>query len=81
MRTFKVLFEKPWPDYVELIEDTTGNVARYIPERSEIVYRRQNGFGGITEHCGWCGADLGCDTRNRQIYCPHCGAKLERDRW
>ena len=37
---------------------------------------RENGWGTRTRHCGKCGADLDCDTRNRQNYCPSCGAKI-----
>lgn len=35
-----------------------------------------NGWGAYTRHCGECGADLDCDTRNTQHYCPNCGAKV-----
>lgn len=42
------------------------------------VEQRQNPWGGFTEHCGVCGADLGCDTRNTQNFCPRCGVELIR---
>lgn len=45
-------------------------------ERTCQIERRNSPWGGYTEHCGACGADLGCDTRNRQNYCPNCGAKV-----
>lgn len=41
------------------------------------VERRPNAWGGFTEHCGKCGADLGCDTRNTQNFCPNCGVEIE----
>lgn len=37
---------------------------------------RANGWGAYTRHCGECGADLDCDTRNTQHYCPNCGVKV-----
>ena len=40
---------------------------------------RENGWGTRTRHCGKCGADLDCDTRNRQNYCPNCGRKVVDD--
>lgn len=40
------------------------------------IERRQSAWGGFTEHCSECGADLGCDTRNTQHYCPNCGRKV-----
>ena len=39
---------------------------------------RESGWGGYTRHCGACGADLDCDTRNRQNFCPNCGRKVKR---
>lgn len=45
-------------------------------ERTCRIERRESMWGGYTEHCSECGADLGCDTRNRQHYCPNCGAKV-----
>lgn len=42
------------------------------------IERRDNPWGGYTEHCGNCGADLGCDTRNVQNFCPNCGRKVMR---
>jgi len=40
---------------------------------------RNNAGGGFTVHCGNCGADLDCDTRNSpQSYCPRCGWKVRR---
>lgn len=46
------------------------------PERTCKVVWRENGWGTRTRHCGACGADLDCDTRNRQNYCPNCGARV-----
>lgn len=40
------------------------------------VETRESEWGGTTLHCGGCGADLGCDTRNRQRYCPRCGRRI-----
>lgn len=41
------------------------------------IEERQNGWGTNTRHCGRCGADLDCDTRNSpQKYCPICGVRL-----
>ena len=38
---------------------------------------RESAWGGFTRHCGACGADLDCDTRNSpQNYCPKCGVKV-----
>lgn len=45
-------------------------------ERTCEVEVRESAWGGYTRHCGNCGADLDCDTRNKQNYCPHCGAKV-----
>lgn len=42
------------------------------------IERRPSAWGGFTEHCGNCGADLGCDTRNTQHFCPNCGEELVR---
>ena len=42
------------------------------------IEERRDGWGVITRHCGNCGADLDCDTRNRQNYCPSCGLRLVR---
>lgn len=42
------------------------------------VELRESGWGGYTRHCGACGADLDCDTRNKQNYCPSCGRRVER---
>ena len=40
------------------------------------IEERRDGWGVTTRHCGNCGADLDCDTRNRQNYCPNCGLRL-----
>ena len=40
------------------------------------IEERRDGWGVITRHCGNCGADLDCDTRNKQNYCPSCGLRL-----
>ena len=45
-------------------------------ERTCEVELRENAWGSVTRHCGNCGADLDCDTRNKQNYCPNCGAKF-----
>lgn len=45
-------------------------------ERTCEVEVRESGWGGYTRHCANCGADLDCDTRNKQNYCPNCGAKV-----
>lgn len=45
-------------------------------ERTCEVEVRDTAYGGYTRHCGNCGADLDCDTRNKQNYCPNCGAKV-----
>ena len=42
------------------------------------VELRESGWGGYTRHCGNCGADLDCDTRNKQNYCPKCGKAVKR---
>ena len=44
-------------------------------ETCEVEYR-DSAWGGYTKHCGNCGADLGCDTRNKQNYCPNCGRRV-----
>lgn len=46
-------------------------------ERTCKVEVRESAWGGYTRHCGNCGADLDCDTRNKQNYCPNCGRKVE----
>lgn len=51
-------------------------IAATLGERVFEVEWRENGYGTRTRHCGGCGADLDCDTRNRQHYCPNCGAKV-----
>lgn len=45
-------------------------------ERTCHIETRQSACGGYTDHCSECGADLGCDTRNTQHYCPNCGARV-----
>lgn len=45
-------------------------------ERACTIEKRYSWWGAVSMHCGACGADLGCDTRNRQRYCPNCGAKV-----
>lgn len=43
------------------------------------IERRDNPWGGYTVHCGNCGADLDCDTRNSpQKFCPKCGRRVKR---
>ena len=37
---------------------------------------RESAWGGYTRHCGNCGADLDCDTRNKQNFCPNCGKRV-----
>jgi hypothetical protein len=37
---------------------------------------RESAWGGYTRHCGNCGADLDCDTRNKQRFCPSCGKRI-----
>ena len=39
---------------------------------------RESAWGGYTRHCGNCSADLDCDTRNRQNFCPNCGKAVKR---
>jgi uncharacterized Zn finger protein (UPF0148 family) len=46
-------------------------------ERTCRIEQRIDGWGAATRHCGNCGADLDYDTRNKQNYCPVCGARLE----
>lgn len=60
---------------VESIAVTAWNT-RYV-ETCEVELR-ESGWGGYTRHCGTCGADLDCDTRNKQNYCPSCGRKVEQ---
>jgi phosphoribosyl-ATP pyrophosphohydrolase len=49
-------------------------------EKTCNVEHHTDGWGATTRHCGNCGADLDCDTRNKQNYCPVCGARLEVER-
>lgn len=39
---------------------------------------RESAWGGYTRHCGNCGADFDCDTRNRQNFCPNCGKRIRK---
>ena len=47
-----------------------------LADRTCKIEVRESAWGGYTRHCGNCGADLDCDTRNRQNYCPNCGARV-----
>lgn len=52
----------------------TAKTSDNAPLRTCKIEQRIDGCGVVMRHCGNCGADLDCDTRNRQNYCPNCGA-------
>lgn len=65
------------PDTVSVATDEElQDWVTYVPERTCRIEVRDSAWGGFTRHCGNCGADLDCDTRNRQNYCPNCGARV-----
>lgn len=63
-------------DYRQAAEYWRRMYEEAFAERTCKVEVRESAWGGYTRHCGNCGADLDCDTRNRQNYCPNCGAKV-----
>lgn len=83
MKMFKVLFEMPWPEFIEVVENTTGNVARYVPEKHAHVIEKTvetTAFGKPCKkticYCSECGIEY-----PHGNYCRGCGAKLEPYDW
>ena len=62
-------------------DETKAFVREHWNSRAELTCKvevRESAWGGYTRHCGNCGADLDCDTRNKQNYCPNCGRKVKQ---
>ena len=68
--------KNPVPEYAALIRQAVNYENDTLGRGECKVEWRENGWGTRTRHCGEGGADLDCDTRNRQNYCPNCGRKV-----
>lgn len=73
---FNLEFGEPWLVMYGVISGPEQAVAATLGPGTCEVEWRESGWGTRTRHCGACGADLDCDTRNKQNYCPNCGRKL-----
>ncbi|MBR2881591.1 MAG: hypothetical protein IKB96_04415 [Prevotella sp.] len=66
-----------WDENRQTVDEHMAELG-WVRERTCEIEVRESAWGGYTRHCGNCGADFDCDTRNRQNYCPNCGARVTK---
>ena len=74
---------RPWPDSVRVVRGRTGEMVRYMPERTCTALLRDGlelppGFGDAWRECSKCGTVLVCghDLSALPNFCPDCGARV-----